>query len=285
MNVPRVSICVPVYNGAAFLRDTLKSILSQTWKDYELLVIDNASTDGTLDILNEMSDPRLKVVCNSYNVGPILNFNKCLAMAQGEFIKFVCADDVLHHKCVERQMDVFDSVSNNDVVMVNSGRKVIDASGRGWMVRRYGAFRGMVPGKVAIRRVVRAGSNLIGEPSATLLRTDIVRRVGGFASEQNFCMDLDLWCRMLLEGDLFVLPDELCFFRVSAASWSVDIGRSQMGAYARFVERIGSDARYGLTWWDRRVGIVNGWANGMGRRIFYSILASYRRGLGQNSQG
>lgn len=274
---PRVSICMPVYNGAAFLRVALESVLNQTWSDFELVVVDNASTDATSDILKEYRDSRLVLMRNERNIGPISNFNRCLALARGDFVKLVCADDVLHPDCVERQIGAWDSLADDNIVLVNCGRRVIDADGRGWLVRSYGSNRGRIAGKEAIRRTIRSGGNRIGEPSATLLRTSVARRVGGFRSNHAFCMDLDLWCRMLVEGDMFAIPEALCDFRVSSSSWSVEIAKYQAREYRSFVDDIASDGRCGLTVNDRLVCNLNSSLCAAGRRVFYRVLSAARR--------
>lgn len=101
---PTVSICVPAYNAARYLRQTLESALAQTFSDFELLVVDNASADETFAIAEEYArrNPRMRVFQNDRNVGSIGNFNRCIDLAKGEWIKFLCADDWLEPVAIER---------------------------------------------------------------------------------------------------------------------------------------------------------------------------------------
>ena len=273
---PCVSICIPVFNGEEYIEEAVQSILSQTWQDYELIVVDNASTDKTLEKIQMFQDSRLKIIRNKSNIGPVANFNKCLEVASGEFTKFLCADDLLFPLCVERQVMVLKDLANQNVVLVNCARQVIGADGKHWMVRRYGCVAERVPGRMAIRKTVRSGGNQIGEPTAVMLRTEVARKVGGFEEGQSLCMDLDLWCRMLKSGDLYVIPDVLCAFRVSRGSWSVGIGWAQTEAYHSFIQRRLLDDKTILTRSDRWRAIVYGALNGVGRMVFYQLLSALR---------
>src|SRR4051812_21562594 len=100
---PVISICVPAYNAAGYLRQCLDSALAQTFKDWELVLVDNASTDQTVAIATEYArrDDRFRVHQNAQNIGAHANFNRCIDLAQGEWLKFLCADDWLEPECVE----------------------------------------------------------------------------------------------------------------------------------------------------------------------------------------
>ena len=91
-----VSVCLPVYNGAPFVRQAVSSALAQTGVDLELLVIDNASTDSTVDIVRELHDPRLRLLRNETNIGAGRNWSRCLTEARGDLVKILCADDWLY---------------------------------------------------------------------------------------------------------------------------------------------------------------------------------------------
>src|SRR5262245_55195681 len=109
--VPRLSIGVPVYNGQRFLRATLDSLLAQTFTDFELIICDNASTDGTEAICREYAarDPRVTYVRHDRNLGPAPNYNACFAHARGELFKWAAADDVVEPKFLQRCIEMLDS--------------------------------------------------------------------------------------------------------------------------------------------------------------------------------
>jgi glycosyltransferase involved in cell wall biosynthesis len=100
----KVSVCVPAYNAAAYLRQCIESALAQTFGDFELVLVDNASTDDTVAIAHEYAriDRRIGVYQNAQNIGFLGNFNRCLDLAQGEWLKFLCTDDWLQPTCLER---------------------------------------------------------------------------------------------------------------------------------------------------------------------------------------
>ena len=103
---PTVSICIPVYNMARYLRHAVDSALAQTYEDFELLIIDNVSTDDTYEIAMEYArrDPRVRVVRNERNIGANPNFNRCFDLARGTWVKFLCADDLLAADCIEKMI-------------------------------------------------------------------------------------------------------------------------------------------------------------------------------------
>jgi glycosyltransferase involved in cell wall biosynthesis len=102
MALPAVSICIPTYNYAHYLTDAVRSACEQTHPDLEVLIIDDASTDGTAALMERLSrkDPRVRCVHNPRNLGLQANFNRCVELAAHECVKILCADDVLRPTCV-----------------------------------------------------------------------------------------------------------------------------------------------------------------------------------------
>lgn len=133
--VPRVSIGVPVYNGARFLRATIDSLLAQTYTDFELIVCDNASTDDTEAICREYAqrDPRVRYVRNERNLGPAANYNRCFELSRGELFKWQAADDVVAPEFVARCVAALDA--DPSVVSAYSRTILIDDEGR--PLRKY----------------------------------------------------------------------------------------------------------------------------------------------------
>lgn len=127
---PRLSVGVPVYNGDAFLRQTLESILAQSFGDFELIISDNASTDGTEAIGREFAakDPRVRYHRNETNLGLAKNYNGVFSMASGAYFKWASADDVCLPGYLERCVAVLDS--DPEVVLVYPRTRFVDASGK-----------------------------------------------------------------------------------------------------------------------------------------------------------
>ena len=116
---PRISICVPTYNRKDYLRETLDSIFAQTYKDYEVVVVDDGSTDGT-DKMLEQGDYHVRYY-RQENSGDAAARNKLIRLAQGEFITFIDSDDLLIHDAVERMVKVMEAESG-EVIVYNALR-------------------------------------------------------------------------------------------------------------------------------------------------------------------
>ena len=176
MNPPLVSVCVPAYNNSRTIDAVIRSVLGQTLGDFELVVVDDRSSDGTAAIVRSHSDPRIRLVENERNLGHEGNWNKALKEAGGRFVKILPGDDLLYPRCLERQTAAFGDLSSSGVALVCCARDIIDERGRKLMRRAFPGKEETVQGGEAIRRSVRAGTNLIGEPAAVLMRADLIAR-------------------------------------------------------------------------------------------------------------
>jgi glycosyltransferase involved in cell wall biosynthesis len=127
---PPLRIGVPVYNGERYLDEALASIRAQTFGDFELVLSDNGSTDGTLEIAkaHEADDPRLRVIANPVNRGSAWNYNTVFSGWEGPYFKWAAADDMMAPTCVERCFEALES-AGPDVVLAYTGTKFIDAEG------------------------------------------------------------------------------------------------------------------------------------------------------------
>lgn len=263
---PAVTVAIPTYRGAAHLGAAIESVLSQTFGNFELLVIDDNSPDDTRAVVECFSDPRLVYLRNQRNLGPQGNWNRCLEAARGSYFKLLPHDDVLHPQCLERQVAVLDADSDQRVAIVFSSRDVLAPDGRTLVCRGYpGGREGLIARSRIVRDCVRRGTNLIGEPGAVLFRKSLADRVGAFDATEPYVIDLDYWFRLLAHGDAYYCPEQLAGFRVSASSWSVAIGTAQSGEFRRFVARAASSATFG----DRCVGRVMAYLNNLARLAFY----------------
>src|SRR3954453_8587039 len=101
---PLVSVCVPAYKAERFIAATIESVLAQTTEDWELVLVDDASPDGTYDVAARYtSDGRVRVARNATNLGPVGNWNHVVGQARGRYIKLLCSDDLLYPTCLARQ--------------------------------------------------------------------------------------------------------------------------------------------------------------------------------------
>jgi len=127
---PRVSIGLPVYNGQSFLREAVESFLVQTFGDFELVICDNASTDGTEDICRELarSDSRIRYVRNETNLGALPNFNKAFHLSRAPLFKWAAHDDLYEKTYIETCVSILNA--NPDVVLAHSATAFIDQTGK-----------------------------------------------------------------------------------------------------------------------------------------------------------
>jgi len=125
---PRVSVCLPVYNGADYVADAIRSVLHQTWTDFELLVQDNCSTDTLPAVLDSFHDTRISMERNTANIGPVGNINRSIERSSGEYVHVVCHDDALAPTCLEEQVRFLDA--HPSVAVVFTWFEAIDAAGQ-----------------------------------------------------------------------------------------------------------------------------------------------------------
>jgi glycosyltransferase involved in cell wall biosynthesis len=266
---PQVSVVVPAYTSARFVGATMDSILGQTYTDFELVVSDHSSADGTWDILQTYRhDPRIRLLRFPTGGGAAANWNHVTRQARGRYVKLVCSDDLLDPHCLAEQVAALDA--HPDAVMVAARRSVVDAAGRPLIRDRgLGRLRGLVTGADAARATVRAGTNLFGEPAAVLLRREALMADGGWDARYAFLIDEATYLRTLQHGDLVALPRTLAAFRVSDQQWSVRLMRTQ-AQEARSFHRALVAARPGLlSPTDLWLGNLMAGANAVLRRAVY----------------
>lgn len=207
---PKISVCIPVRNGGKYLNIAIDSVLRQTYTQYELIVIDNASSDDTAQLVEQFAtkNSKIKLFKHEKNIGLIENFNACLYKATGEYIKFLCADDVLMPNCLEQMLCAFEA--NKSASLVTVGRLLVNQQDDVLALKNYSKDEVLVGGKEAINRCL-FGTNSIGEPSATMFRRRALEE--GFDVNLPHLVDLEMWFRLLEQGDLVSIPQPLCSIR------------------------------------------------------------------------
>ena len=234
----KISVCIPTYLGEATIGAAIESVLAQSLSDFELIVIDDGSPDGTRAIVERFTDRRLVYLRNEHNLGPQGNWNRCLKVAQGKYFKLLPHDDMLHPRCIERQVAVLDADRDERIALVFSARDVLGPDGRLLTRRGYpGGHEGPIGSSIVMRSCVRRGTNLVGEPGAVMFRKSLADKVGGFDATNPYVIDLDYWFRLLAHGDAHYCADSLASFRVSRQSWSVTIGGNQDREFINFIYR------------------------------------------------
>lgn len=273
---PSVSVCIPVYNCERYIGAAVRSALAQTHEDLEVVVIDNASTDGTHAVVAGIADDRIRLIRNPATVDPATNWNISIEKARGRYVKMMGADDVLYPDCVADHLAVMEGVGGGSVALVCTRRDIIDGNDRivfrnhGWP---HAGRLVRLPGRDAIRRMVRAGRNWIGEPVCVFFRTDAAMELGGFDRrmypELGFCLDWDLWCRLLQAGDLVVCARTSVAFRVNAGSESLTITREFARHDQVFMRSLAERRLVDLKPGDLMLGSIRARRDGFLRRLCY----------------
>ncbi len=222
--MPLVSICIPTYNGARYLEACLDSALTQTFRDIEVLVVDDQSTDESCQIAQAYAerDKRVRVICNKHNLGLVWNWNQCVLLSRGEWIKFLFQDDILEPNCVERML----AACEPDTSMVACKRKIIleddlkDLQEKFLQYIQDNDMDKIFPGEVRItaERFCKAVlgnllGNFIGEPTAILLHRSVFSRFGFFNAYLIQMCDWEYWMRVASHTGLVYIPESLVHFR------------------------------------------------------------------------
>lgn len=226
---PLVSICVPIWNGEKFIRDTLHSIETQTYPNLELVISDDSSNDKSLKLVNEFnsrSSIKYKVV-NNPNCGIGDNWNNCIRHSSGKYIKFVFQDDLLFPECVEKMVALAEQ--DEKVGMVFSNRSIImnssDSSHIKWN-NSFGQLRkywfspietGIHPGKRILNDrnlFLVKPLNKIGEPSSILYRKLVFEKVGYFDTKLIQLLDIEFSLRVLGKFKFGYINENLNAFRL-----------------------------------------------------------------------
>jgi glycosyltransferase involved in cell wall biosynthesis len=212
---------MPVYNGMPHVTTAVESVLNQTYEHFELVIIDDGSTDGTGDYLGTLDDPRVVLSPNPQNLGVEGAWNRALDQAErSPYWKLLCADDFLYPHCLATEVAALDA--HPEVAMTASRRTIVDDDGRTLVkARGLAGLSGVVDGPAAVRRSIASGTNVLGEPTSVLVRSSAVKAAGRFSAEHKLLVDFDMWARVLQQGKLYAIQEPLSAFRVGALSDSL----------------------------------------------------------------
>lgn len=224
---PLVCICLPTYNAEQTVTETLQSIVSQTYKNLVIQVVDNASTDRTLEIVRKFSDQRIEIYQGSTNVGGEGNFNRCIELAKGDYTAIYHADDIYEPTMIARQVAEFEARPDVGAVfsearLINESNKSIGSVTRPASLKRKSHHYEFTE---IFKAILRHGNFLIC-PSA-MVRTSIYRdEIKRFRSELfGSGADGDVWLRILQRHSIAILPDQLICYRISRSQGSHTINR------------------------------------------------------------
>ena len=224
----RISVLLPLYNGEAYIREAVESVLAQTWRDFELLILDDGSRDGSLAIVQEIArrDPRVRVIARE-NRGLTETLNELLTVARGQLIARMDADDVCLPDRFARQVAFLDA--NPGVVCVGGDIEMIDERGR------FLTALTMPEGDEEIQRLAITGHVPISHPTV-MMRAGVLSTMGGYRHEFWPAEDFDLWLRLGEVGALANLRGPVLRYRLHSESISGTNVAKQQDAARRCCE-------------------------------------------------
>lgn len=245
--MPRVTVLIPAFNAERFIGSAVQSILDQTFTDFELLIVNDGSTDDTIGVVRRFEDPRLRLV-DQDNKGVAGALNRGLAEAQGDLIARMDADDIAYPARLERQVTFLDE--NPRLSVVGSSYRMVQQDGS--LITHVR----VVQRPFDVRRDLQARCPL-GHPTV-MYRRSAVLAVGGYSPEWEPAEDWDLWWRLRGYG-IANLPDTLLDYRYLPTS----AARSGFNVDEKMRERMWSEERPPLPWpWQIAAGLRVEWPYG-----------------------
>jgi glycosyltransferase involved in cell wall biosynthesis len=199
---------MPVYNAERYVSEAINSVLAQTFTDFEFIIIDDGSTDASADIITQYKDQRIRFIRKPRNEGLVSALNLGIELALGEYIARMDADDIALPERLEKQVAFLDS--HPDVVVLGTKAWRIDPAGK------------IIESMVSVtrwedvHRYLRSGANRLIH-SSVMMRTEIVRKIGGYREQFRHAEDFDLWLRILEHGKICNLPEKLMLYRSNSS--------------------------------------------------------------------
>lgn len=203
--LPKVSVIMPSFNKAEYIRDSINSILSQTLEELELIIIDDCSTDNSVDIIKSIKDFRLRFYKNSKNEGISATRNKGIELSRGEYIALLDADDISPSYRLKDEAEYLDK--NQDVMVVYGGCQEIDENGsQGKLYISPFQNPDFIRAKLLIRDIIPNGSCMYRK--SFIIDNDILYEDGYYGMD-----DYLFWVRCSTKGKIVGLPETLLYWR------------------------------------------------------------------------
>ncbi|WP_258101011.1 glycosyltransferase family 2 protein [Marinoscillum pacificum] len=300
-----VSVCIPCYNGEEYLEQCLQSVINQTYEHIEVLVIDESSADSSQRIVTEFArkDSRIKLIINERRLGLVENWNKCLEMAQGDWIKFQFQDDLMQPDCIEKMQE---TGKRNGTGLVLTDREYLCDN-----PERRTFFDGILTLAKALKeqeilvhpeRIAeilignKLKHNFLGEPIVGLIHRSLIEKYGLFNTKYQQIVDFEYWLRIGLNEHISFVREKLNTFRVHSGSVSssniATIGPNpsytdrvvlildllESSFYQKFRVMIGQEGvdelKTVLSHYVKKIGLLKS-----SRMISWSIIKYYNRGV------
>lgn len=212
-----ISVVIPAYNAEKTIQETIESVLNQTFKDFEIIVINDGSTDSTLTLVSQINDPRIQIY--SYqNSGAPKSRNRGFEHSKGLYIAFLDADDIWVNNKLELQLKALEN--NSQAAVAYSWTDYIDQSGKFLQSGTHLTFNDNVYPDLLVQNFLENGSN-------PLIRREAFANINGFDESLLAGQDWDLYIRLAAHYHFVAIPVVLVFYRFSSNSLSSDVLRQE----------------------------------------------------------
>lgn len=210
--MPKVTVVIPAYNAMSYLPETLDSVLKQTLTDFEVLIINDGSTDHIVSWASEITDSRVHLISQK-NQGISGARNTSIVHAQGEYVAFLDADDLWEPTKLEKQVDCLDS--KPEVGLVYTWTLLVDQHGKSTGVVTAAHIEGNVWEKLL-------PGDVVGSGSSAMIRRSCFETVGLFDTELSSVADCDMWFRIAAHYPIAVIKEILVYYRQHPSNMSRD---------------------------------------------------------------
>jgi len=209
----RISVIIPSYNHEPFIAEAIRSVLAQSYSDFELIIVDDHSTDGSLNVIDTIADPRIHRLFLERNIGGAAALNTGIRISRGDYVALCNSDDAWHPDKLRRQVEILDA--HPEIAAVFSDVDWIDGAGAP-LDSRFNWLKGTftTPNRSSgswIRHLVEHG-NCLCHPSI-LIRRSVYDKIGFYNTWLRQLPDLEMWLRLLSRHTIFVMADRLVRFR------------------------------------------------------------------------
>lgn len=211
--MPKVTIAIPTYNRAKFLGAAIKSVLGQTYTNFELLIVDNASTDDTKTVIASFKDRRIKYHKNSKNIGMMKNWNKCVELSIGKYLMILGDDDILYPDFLERSL----AVHRENPKIGFSFAKCSKINSNGKFITLWG-YKFTPPGHLEkykyLYYTIKYGACLTNS-STVLINKKVFAKVGLFEAQYGTnTFDFNMWIKIALEYPVYFIDKIMSDYRI-----------------------------------------------------------------------
>ncbi|MEI7473580.1 MAG: glycosyltransferase [bacterium] len=221
MQTPKVSVIITTYNRAEFIGDTIKSVLTQTYQDFELIIIDDGSTDNTKSIIDKFNDKRI-IYYYQDNKGQNPARNKGMELSNGDYIAHIDSDDTWKNTKLEKQVKILDKFK--EIGLVYCGTKLIDSKGRFIRNLKIYDYNGFVLEQLIMFNFLYNGSN-------TLFRKSCLEKIECFDESIDRMTDWEFYLKFSIFYKFYCVPDYLVFYRIHDTNMSVNYKKYEKNGF------------------------------------------------------